>query len=112
VRDLVLISHNGDVDAELVDVSADGVAFVIDRPLAVDTVIRAVLNVQGGVIPTVARVRQVSSLECGYRVGCVFTEISDANRARLGRHAATNPNDRRTGSERAETLRGRLFLSE
>lgn len=111
VRDLVLISDDGDVDAELVDVSAGGVAFVLDRPLAVDRVIRAVLNIDGGVISTVAQVRQVTSLADGYRIGCVFTEISEPHSAQLGRHAAPMPLDGRAGSG-AGTLRGRLFRPE
>jgi hypothetical protein len=112
VRDLVLISDDGDVDAELVDVSAGGVAFVLDRPLEVDRVIRAVLNIGGGVIATVAQVMQVTSLADGYRIGCVFTEISEENRARLGRHAAQLPVDRRARSKDSGTLRGRLSLPD
>jgi hypothetical protein len=111
VRDLVLISYNGDVDAELVDVSAGGVAFVIDRPLPVDAVIRAVLNLHGGVISSEALVKQVSSVGDGYRVGCLFTEISDEHRAKLARHAAENAVDRRTGAL-PSTLRERLFLPD
>src|SRR5207245_9767313 len=38
IRALVLISHKGEIDADLVDVSATGVSFVLDRPLAVDLV--------------------------------------------------------------------------
>ncbi len=111
VRDLVLISYDGDVDAELVDVSAGGVAFVIDRPLPVDAVIRAVLNVHGSVICTEAEVKQVTSVANGYRVGCLFTDIGDDDRAKLGRHAAQNPTDRRAGA-RPSTLRERLFLPD
>jgi hypothetical protein len=109
VRDLVLISYDGEVDAELVDVSAGGVAFVIDRPLPVDEVIRAVLNVHGSVIPTEAQVKQVTSVSEGYRVGCLFTEIADEHRAKLARHAAQHTVDRRAGI-RPSTLRERLFL--
>jgi PilZ domain len=111
VRDLVLISYDGDVDAELVDVSAGGVAFVIDRPLPVDTVIRAVLNIHGSVIPTEAEVKQVTSVADGYRVGCLFTEIADEHRGKLARHAAQHAVDRRAGA-RPSTLRERLFLPD
>jgi len=110
-RDLVLISYEGDVDAELVDVSAGGVAFVIDRPLPVDAVIRAVLNLHGSVIPTEAQVKQVTSVADGYRVGCLFTEITDELRAKLSRHAAVHGIDRRAGA-RPSTLRERLFLPD
>jgi hypothetical protein len=111
VRDLILISHDGDVDAELVDVSAGGVAFVIDRPLPVDAVIRAVLNLHGSVIPTEAQVKQVTSVSEGYRVGCLFTDIADEHRARLARHAREHAVDRRAGA-RPSTLRERLFLPD
>jgi hypothetical protein len=112
VRDLVLISDDvDDVDAELVDVSAGGVAFVLDQPLAVDRVIRAVLNIDGGVISTVAQVKQVTRLADGYRIGCVFTEISEPHRAQLGRHAERLPLDRRARFT-AGTLRGRLSLPD
>jgi hypothetical protein len=111
VRDLVLISDDDDVDAELVDVSAGGVAFVLDRPLAVDRVIRAVLNIDGGVISTVAEVKQVTRLADGYRIGCVFTEISEPHRAQLARHAERLPVDRRARFT-AGTLRGRLSLPD
>jgi hypothetical protein len=111
VRDLVLISDDGDVDAALVDVSAGGVAFVLDRPLPVDRMIRAVLNIDGGVIPTVAQVKQVTSLAEGYRIGCLFIKISESHRALLGSHAARQPLDRRAGST-AGSLRQRLFLPE
>jgi PilZ domain len=111
VRDLVLISHDGDVDAELVDVSAGGVAFVIDRPLPIDAVIRAVLNLHGSVIPTTAHVKQVTSVTDGYRVGCLFAQIADEHRAKLARHAAQHAVDRR-GSARPSTLRERLFFTD
>jgi PilZ domain len=111
VRDLVLISDDVDIDAELVDISAGGVAFLLDRPLAVDRVIRAVLNIDGGVMSTVARVKQVTRLAVGYRIGCVFTEISEPHRAQLGRHAERLPLDRRARFT-AGTLRGRLSLPD
>ncbi|HEY0387115.1 MAG TPA: PilZ domain-containing protein [Gaiellales bacterium] len=111
VRDLVLVTTDRDVDAELVDVSSGGVAFILDRPLQVEEVIRAVLNVHGRVMPTEACVKQVTSVADGYRIGCVFTEISDAHRAELGRHAALNPVDRRTQTG-DRSLRDRLFLSD
>jgi PilZ domain-containing protein len=111
VRDLVLITTDRDVDAELVDVSSSGVAFMLDRPLEIDQTIRAVLNVHGRVIPTEACVKQITSVADGYRIGCLFTQISDSHRSELGRHAALHPTDRRTlPGER--TLRQRLFLSD
>jgi hypothetical protein len=97
------------VDAELVDVSSNGVAFILDRPLEIDQVIRAVLNVQGRVIPTEACVKQITSFSDGYRIGCLFTHISETHRSELGRHAALNPVDRRTAPG-DRTLRQRLFM--
>ena len=112
IRDLVLVSHEDEIDADLVDVSATGLSFVLDRPLAVDLVIRAVLNAEGTVIPTVACVRQVTELdEHEYRIGCAFTEISEPHRSLLGRYAAQRAFDRRRGAP-PSTLRSRLFLSE
>jgi hypothetical protein len=111
VRDLVLVTTDRDVDAELVDVSSSGVAFILDRPLEIDQVIRAVLNVHGRVIPTEAEVKQITSVSDGYRIGCLFTQISDGHRSELGRHAALNTTDRRAlAGDR--TLRQRLFLAD
>jgi hypothetical protein len=57
--DLVLVTHDGDVDATLIDVSAHGVAFLLDRPLPVDATIQAVINFHGSVIPTTAQARNM-----------------------------------------------------
>jgi hypothetical protein len=108
VEDLIVISHDGDVDAELVDVSSTGVSFVLDRPLPVDQRVRTLLNFHGAVVPAVAVVRQVKRISEGrYRTGCAFSEISDEHRYLLGRFAAENPIERR-GQTDAATLRGRL----
>jgi hypothetical protein len=108
VEDLIVISHDGDVDAELVDVSSTGVSFVLDRPLPVDERVRTLLNFQGAVVPAVAVVRQVKRISEGrYRTGCAFAEISDEHRYLLGRFAAENPIERR-GQSDAATLRDRL----
>jgi hypothetical protein len=108
VEDLIVISHDGDVDAELVDVSSTGVSFVLDRPLPVDERVRTLLNFNGTVVPAVAVVRQVKRISEGrYRTGCAFVEISDEHRYLLGRFAAENPIDRR-GHTNAATLRDRL----
>ncbi len=108
VEDLIVISHDGDVDAELVDVSSSGVSFVLDRPLPVDERVRTLLNFHGTVVPAVAVVRQVKRISEGrYRTGCAFSEISDEHRYLLGRFAAENPIERR-GQTDAATLRGRL----
>jgi len=111
VRDLVLVTTDSDVDAELVDVSSGGVAFILDRPLDIDQVIRAVLNVHGRVIPTEAQVKQITSTPDGYRIGCLFTKISDAHQAELGRRAALEPSDRRI-VQADRTLRQRLFMTD
>lgn len=111
VRDLVLITTDSDVDAELVDVSSSGVAFILDRPLDIDQVIRAVLNVHGRVIPTEAQVKQITSVADGYRIGCLFTHISDVHQAELGRRAALEPADRRV-VQGDRTLRQRLFMTD
>jgi hypothetical protein len=108
VEDLIVISRDGDVDAELVDVSSTGVSFVLDRPLPVDEQVRTLLNFRGTVVPAVAVVRQVKRISEGrYRTGCAFAEISDEHRYLLGRFAAENPIERR-GQTEAATLRGRL----
>ena len=51
IDELVLISHNGDIDAELIDISADGLSFLRDRALPIAATITAVINFQGSVIP-------------------------------------------------------------
>jgi hypothetical protein len=108
LEDLVVISHDGDVDAELVDVSSTGVSFVVDRPLPVDEQVRTLLNFRGAVVPAVAVVRQVKRISEGrYRTGCSFAEISDEHRYLFGRFAAENPIERR-GQTDAGTLRERL----
>jgi hypothetical protein len=108
VEDLVVISHEGDVDAELVDVSSTGVSFVVDRPLPVDDQVRTLLNFRGAVVPAVAVVRQVKRISEGrYRTGCSFAEISDEHRYLLGRFAAENPIERRAETN-ASTLRDRV----
>ena len=108
VEDLIIISHDGDVDAELVDVSSTGVSFVLDRPLPVDEPVRTLLNFCGTVVPALATVRQVKRISEGrYRIGCAFAEISDEHRYLLGRFAAENPIERR-GQTNAPTLRDRL----
>jgi hypothetical protein len=95
--DLVLVTHDGDVDATLIDVSAHGVAFLLDRPVPVEATIKAVINLQGSVIPTTAQVRNITAArDHVYRVGCSFTHISDEHRALLDRYAHTSPADRRS----------------
>jgi hypothetical protein len=108
VDDLIVISHDGDVDAELVDVSSTGVSFMLDRPLPVDERVLTLLNFHSTVVPAVAVVRQVKRISEGrYRTGCAFAEISDEHRYLLGRFAAENPIERR-GQTNAATLRDRL----
>jgi hypothetical protein len=93
--DLVLVSHDGDVDATLIDVSAHGLAFLLDRPLPVEATIRAVINFHGSVIPTTAQARNITATgDQVYRVGCAFTQISDQYRILLDRYAHTSPADR------------------
>jgi PilZ domain len=95
--DLVVISHDGDIDGKLVDVSGDGLGFELDRPLPHDTTFRAIINFHGSVIPTTAQVRNTRRLEDGrYRLGCAFVKISDRHRALLHTYAAQHPIDRRS----------------
>jgi hypothetical protein len=108
IEDLIVISHERDDDAELIDVSATGVSFVLDRPLPVDERVQTLLNFQGAVVPAAAVVRQVKRVSDGrYRTGCEFVQISDEHRYLLGRFAAENPIERR-GQTDAATLRDRL----
>jgi hypothetical protein len=107
MEDLVVISHERDVDAELIDVSATGVSFVLGRALPIDDRVTTLLNFHGTVIPAVAVVTQVRRVDaCQYRTGCAFEEISDEHRYLLGRFAAENSVDRRGGSD--STLRDRI----
>jgi hypothetical protein len=108
IEDLIVISHERDDDAELIDVSATGVSFVLDRPLPVDERVQTLLNFQGAVVPAAAVVRQVKRVSDGrYRTGCEFVQISDEHRYLLGRFAAENPIERRAETN-ASTLRDRV----
>jgi hypothetical protein len=107
--DLVLISHDGDIDAKLVDVSGDGIGFELDRPLPVDAIFKAVINFHGSVISTTAQVRNARRLDDHrYRIGCGFVEIPQHHRATLHRYAAQHPVDRR--SERGRDAQRLGFL--
>ena len=100
--DIVLVSHEGEVDATLVDVSGTGVAFRLDRPLPIGASIKAVINFHGSVIPTTAEVRNLAMVtETEYRVGCAITTITSQHQAVLEEYAATNAADRRSGVKRA-----------
>jgi hypothetical protein len=102
INDLVLISHNGDVDGTLLDISGQGLSFRLDRPLPVETSIKAVINFHGSVIPTTAQVRNATLTGDGeYRIGCVITHINAQHRALLERYATTDPSDRRATPHRA-----------
>jgi hypothetical protein len=102
VEDLVVVSHDGDVDAMLLDVSADGVAFELDRPLPLDATIRAVLNFHGVVIPTTAQVKNSKPTgDASYRVGCAILQIADHHKAALRDYAEKHPIDRRSPHSRA-----------
>jgi len=77
VRDLVLISDDGDVDAELVDVSAGGVAFVLDRPLEGPGVTVAdVLRATAFVLPAI---EIVDSRIADWRIALVDTVADNAS---------------------------------
>jgi hypothetical protein len=97
VDDLVMISHDGDVDGTLIDISTDGLAFQLDRPLPVEATIKAVLNFQGTVIPTTAQVRSNHQTSDGaYRIGCAILVIADQHRHAIQRYAADHALDRRS----------------
>jgi hypothetical protein len=96
ISELVLVSHQGDVDATLIDVSAQGLSFQLDRLLPVDAVVKAVINFHGSVIPTTAHVRNATPVGDGeYRIGCAITQINEQHRALLDHYATTNHSDRR-----------------
>jgi hypothetical protein len=107
--ELVLISHDREIDAELIDVSSDGLAFLLDRAIPVDSILDAMLNVRGGVIPACAVVRQVKRLaRQQYRIGCQFTKIAEQHRHELHQYAIANATDRR-GQPSTDSLRARLY---
>jgi hypothetical protein len=97
IEELVLISHEGDVDGTMIDVSGQGLSFHLDRPLPVGASIRAVINFDGRVIPTTATVRHCTQdSDDRYRVGCAITNVAPHHQDALNRHATTAPLDRRT----------------
>jgi PilZ domain len=96
IDELVLISTDGDIDAKLVDVSADGFGFVLDRPLQPDITIKTVINFDGSVIPATATVKNIAQIDDGvYRIGCAFNQIADHHHSLLDRYASNNPIGRR-----------------
>lgn len=96
VDELVLISADGDVDATLVDVSAEGFGFLLDRPLTPDASIKTVINFCGSVIPATATIKNVAETQDGaYRIGCAIDQIADHHRHLLARYASDNPIGRR-----------------
>jgi hypothetical protein len=95
--EMVIVSLDQDIDGLLVDLSAAGCAFQLDRPLAIDSSIRLVVNFHGKVFPTRAIVRNSSRMADGvYRLGCEFTDILEPHRLAIERHALNHPIDRRT----------------
>jgi hypothetical protein len=102
IDELVLISHNGDIDAKLIDISAEGLSFLLDRTLPIAATITAVINFHGSVIPTTAQVRNITDTgQHAYRIGCAITQISDQHRTLLHGFATSNPADRRSAAKRA-----------
>ncbi|MDX6549643.1 MAG: PilZ domain [Gaiellales bacterium] len=107
--ELVLISRDREIDAELIDVSSVGLAFLHDRTIPIDSAFDVTLNLRGKVIPARALVRQVKRLAAGeYRIGCEFTKIAEKHRHGLHQYATENAVDRR-GSLPADSLRARLL---
>ena len=110
--ELVLISHDQEIDAELIDISSDGLAFLLDHSIPINSSLDAMLNVGGRVIPASALVRQAKRLAKGqYRIGCQFTKIAEQHRHELHQYAIANSTDRR-GQPPADSLRARLFARD
>ena len=83
-------------DVQVVDVGPGGVAFVSDRLLVVGDCVSGMLNIARRAFPIRARVVHVRPLGFGrMRVGCQFTDITDANRQLLEQIAMQAPRDRR-----------------
>jgi hypothetical protein len=106
IDDLVLISEDGDIDGTLTDVSAEGLGFLLDRPLNAGTTIRTVINLHGSIIPATANVKNIKQTSDGsYRIGCHITQITDPYRAILAQYAADHTAGRRSTDN---SLRHRL----
>jgi hypothetical protein len=97
IDELVLISDDGDVDAKLTDVSADGLGFLLDRPLETGAIIEVVINFHGSIIPAIATVKNVKHTSDGaYRIGCAIRHIADRHHSMLQRYAEQNSAGRRS----------------
>jgi PilZ domain len=85
LRESALIESPHDpFDVEVVDVGADGLAFITDQPFQVGESMAAMLNVEHQVLRVRAQVANVSSLGLGRsRVGCRFVEIAEVHRMLL-----------------------------
>jgi hypothetical protein len=98
VVEWAVIQHNGDeeFDVRVLNVSADGIAFISERSLSVGDAFTAMLNVDHCSFPVQGQVMHVSSRGFGRtQVGCQFTGISDRGRKILDRVADRAPADRR-----------------
>jgi PilZ domain len=104
--ELILISDEGEVDGQLTDISAGGLGFLLDRPLAPGAAIKAVINFHGTVIPATAVVKNVTQTsDDAYRIGCALSEIADHHQHMLERYAAENAGGRRLSDGLLHRLR-------
>jgi hypothetical protein len=107
--ELIVVSHDSDIDGQLTDVSATGVGFVLDRALPMHAQIRMLVNFERRVIPTIAQVCSVKRLQgATYRIGATFVDIAAYDRVLFARYAAQHTTDRRTHPADPNSLRFRL----
>jgi c-di-GMP-binding flagellar brake protein YcgR len=107
--ELILVSDGMDVDAQLVDVSASGVGFLLDRPLPIHTNLQMLINLERQVITATVQIRYVNHVaDAAYRIGASFTTITPNGRDQLARYAARHTTDRRINHIDPSSLRFRI----
>jgi PilZ domain-containing protein len=83
IKELFLIYSQTEIDAEVQDVSQDGMRFHSPVKMAIGSQLRGMLNVAGQVIPVAAEVRHSTKHTHGFIVGVRFRHLRDEEHALL-----------------------------
>jgi hypothetical protein len=78
------VKSDAEFDAHLTDLSADGLAFVTDQPLAPGDLLSVMPTIDRRLVRLRVRVLHIASAHYGRRrVGCEVTSVAGSERARL-----------------------------
>jgi hypothetical protein len=80
IHELFLIYGEIEADAEVIDVSKDGMRFICAVPMQVGGEVRGMLNIEGRVFPIAAEVRHANKRSNSYEVGVAFRHLRDEER--------------------------------